>query len=64
MTFCTIKTCPNSQKVQFEKQTRSKMCYFPLKDAERCLKWIEYVKLKTNVENWTPNENSALCEVL
>lgn len=61
MTFCAIKTCPNSKMIQFKK--RAKMCCFPKRDPKRCLVWIEYVKKEMKISNWTPTKNSALCEV-
>lgn len=55
MPRCAAKGCSNSSM-----KNKKKMCYFPLKEPERCEIWIKNV----NRENWIPSKHSALCQVI
>ncbi|XP_071637757.1 uncharacterized protein [Temnothorax longispinosus] len=53
MPSCAAQGCSNSWKSGY------KMCYFPLKDTQRCAIWIHNV----NRTNWIPTKHSTLCQV-
>lgn len=64
--FCIIFNLYNSicrhvqlQNTQIHPKKGFKMCYFPLKEPERCAVWIQNMKK----DSWTPNKFSTLCEI-